>query len=65
MLVAETRQVDCTVAVTLNVVVAVAATAGLEAKPNAKKPRVMAGRADLIGHESFKELLLRCREVQD
>jgi hypothetical protein len=54
MEVAETRQVDCTVAVTLNVVVAVAATACLEAKPNAKKPRATAGKADLIGHESFK-----------
>jgi hypothetical protein len=35
------------------VVVTVAATAGLVARPSATKPRATAGNADFITHESF------------
>src|ERR1700691_1836351 len=45
---AETRQGACTVAVTLNEAVAVAATAGLEARPDASKPNVKTDNADFI-----------------
>jgi hypothetical protein len=41
--------------VTLKVVVAVAATAGVEAKPSARNPRVAADRVDKAIFENFIE----------
>jgi len=45
---AETRQVALTVAVTLNEAVAVAATAALGTRPNARKPNAKTDNGDFI-----------------